>query len=59
MLQVTLELPFYPNPLLFDTFGVHPGATLHASGFCSLMLYSVPSGRASTDRSTVAISGHV
>lgn len=44
--QVALELPFYPNPLLFDRFGVHPGATLHADGYASLMLYSLPAGRA-------------
>jgi hypothetical protein len=45
-LAVTLELPFYPNPLLFDTFGIHPGATMFASGSASMMLYSIPAGRA-------------
>ena len=45
-LAVTLELPFYPNPIVFDTFGIHPGATMFAAGSSSLMLYSIPAGRA-------------
>ncbi len=44
--HVEIEAALYANPVLFDRFGTHPGSTLHADGFVSMLLYSIPSGTA-------------
>jgi hypothetical protein len=44
--QVEVEAALYGNPLFFDEFGVRPGGVLYATGYSSINLYAIPSGRA-------------
>jgi len=42
--HVQIECALYANPLFFDEFSTRPHGALHAAGYSSLDVYSVPSG---------------
>src|ERR1041384_3985134 len=54
--RVEIEAALYPNPLLFDEFGVRAGSGLYASGYSSLTLHSVPRGRSFERFLTVGVA---
>jgi len=54
---IAVEVALYANPILFDQFGTLPEGSLHADGYASVRLTSVPQGRAFERFLTVPLTG--
>lgn len=54
--SIEVEGALYANPLFFDEFGTRTGSVLYATGYTSIQLYSIPTGRAFERFITVPIT---